>query len=220
MINDFPRTLSLLRREKKISQRKAAQALGVSQALLSHYENGVREPGLSFVVSAADYYKVSLDYLLGRTGSRDGMMISGDELSDASNEKDNILKGSASAVLSKKLLINSTAVLFDVLGKYNHKELTREISNYLNTAFFKAYRYVSSFDSAALPESFSVPDSCFSELCDVRMKKCESNLRRESAKKEDAPDMSFAAIQSNYPALSPSLFSLIHNVSRQMEEEM
>ena len=45
MVNDFPRTLSLLRKEKKISQRKAAGDLGVSQALLSHYENGMREPG-------------------------------------------------------------------------------------------------------------------------------------------------------------------------------
>ena len=67
MVNDFPRTLSLLRKEKKISQRKAAGDLGVSQALLSHYENGMREPGLEFLVRAADYYGVSADYLLGRT---------------------------------------------------------------------------------------------------------------------------------------------------------
>ena len=46
MINpDFSRILSLLRQEKGISQRKAAAALGISQALLSHYENGIREPG-------------------------------------------------------------------------------------------------------------------------------------------------------------------------------
>ena len=44
MATDFSRTLALLRREKKISQRTAAGDLGVSQALLSHYENGLREP--------------------------------------------------------------------------------------------------------------------------------------------------------------------------------
>ena len=49
---NFPRTLSLLRQERGISQRMAAQDLGISQALLSHYENGIREPGLSFVVKA------------------------------------------------------------------------------------------------------------------------------------------------------------------------
>ena len=40
----FAQTLSQLRHEKGVSQRQAAQALEVSQALLSHYENGIREP--------------------------------------------------------------------------------------------------------------------------------------------------------------------------------
>ena len=68
----FSDTLSALRREKNISQRKAAADLKVSQALLSHYENGVREPGLDFVRRACDYYKVSADYLLCRTDNPDG----------------------------------------------------------------------------------------------------------------------------------------------------
>ena len=68
----FSDTLSALRREKDISQRKAAADLNVSQALLSHYENGVREPGLDFVRRACDYYKVSADYLLCRTENPDG----------------------------------------------------------------------------------------------------------------------------------------------------
>ena len=63
----FPEILSALRREKSINQRTAAQDLGISQALLSHYENGAREPGLQFVCRACDYYGVSADYLLGRT---------------------------------------------------------------------------------------------------------------------------------------------------------
>ena len=42
MSSDFSRCLSLLRQEKGISQRAAAKDLGISQALLSHYENGVR----------------------------------------------------------------------------------------------------------------------------------------------------------------------------------
>ena len=66
----FARNLSQLRHEKGVSQRQAAQALEVSQALLSHYENGIREPGLAFVVRACDYYEVSADYLLGRRPER------------------------------------------------------------------------------------------------------------------------------------------------------
>ena len=67
MERSFPQTLSALRRERNISQRQAAAELGISQALLSHYENGAREPGLSFVCRACDYYQVSADYLLCRS---------------------------------------------------------------------------------------------------------------------------------------------------------
>ena len=56
MSSDFSRSLTLLRKEKGISQRSVARELGISQALLSHYENGIREPGLPFVVKACDYY--------------------------------------------------------------------------------------------------------------------------------------------------------------------
>ncbi len=73
---EFSARLSLLRQERGVSQRTAAKDLGISQALLSHYENGVREPGLAFVVRACDYYHVSADFILGRTLSRDGAMLS------------------------------------------------------------------------------------------------------------------------------------------------
>ena len=67
MNDDFPRIITLQRKERKISQKKAATDLGISQALLSHYEKGIRECGLDFLVRIADYYNVSCDYLLGRT---------------------------------------------------------------------------------------------------------------------------------------------------------
>lgn len=80
----FACVLGDLRREKGLSQRQAARALGVSQALLSHYENGIREPGLAFVVRACDYYGASADYLLGRSDRRDaGVPVSSDHLADA-----------------------------------------------------------------------------------------------------------------------------------------
>lgn len=68
----FAATLSELRRRKGLSQRKAAADLKISQALLSHYENGAREPGLNFVCRVCDYYGVTADYLLGRSENPDG----------------------------------------------------------------------------------------------------------------------------------------------------
>jgi len=66
----FAVNLGKLRREKGVSQRQAAAKLGVSQALLSHYENDAREPKLEFVVKICDYYDVTSDYILGRTSER------------------------------------------------------------------------------------------------------------------------------------------------------
>ncbi len=100
MSSDFSRCLSLLRQEKG-SPSAAAKDLGISQALLSHYENGVREPGLAFVTKACNYYNVSADFLLGRTLSRDGTTIAAEELYDYSTEKDNVLHGSIMATLNK-----------------------------------------------------------------------------------------------------------------------
>lgn len=63
----FHQILSDLRRRSGKNQRQVAADLGISQALLSHYETGAREPGLAFVCRACDYYDVSADYLLGRS---------------------------------------------------------------------------------------------------------------------------------------------------------
>ncbi len=67
MARSFSQTMSALRRERGLSQRAAAADLRISQALLSHYENGAREPGLDFLCRACEYYGVTADYLLGRT---------------------------------------------------------------------------------------------------------------------------------------------------------
>ena len=69
----FAQILSELRRTAGLSQRKAAADLNISQALLSHYENGAREPGLNFVCRVCDYYNVTADYLLGRSSNPDGV---------------------------------------------------------------------------------------------------------------------------------------------------
>ena len=58
LINEFPRIITLLRVEKKLSQKEAAKALGISQALLSHYEKGIRECKLDFLIKVADFYNV------------------------------------------------------------------------------------------------------------------------------------------------------------------
>ncbi len=71
MSKAFAQAISSLRRSRGLSQREVAAGLGVSQALLSHYETGAREPGLDFVARICDYYDVTADYLLGRSANPD-----------------------------------------------------------------------------------------------------------------------------------------------------
>ena len=72
MERDFSKTMSELRHAKGFSQRRVAAELNISQALLSHYENGAREPGLPFLVRACRYYGVTADYMLGMSDDRVG----------------------------------------------------------------------------------------------------------------------------------------------------
>ncbi|MGN0527152.1 MAG: helix-turn-helix domain-containing protein [Acutalibacteraceae bacterium] len=84
-MNNYNERLVELRTEKGISQKNAAADLEVSQALLSHYEKGIREYSLSFLCKAAEYYGVTTDYILGVSDSRTGVSdetagdIDGDE---------------------------------------------------------------------------------------------------------------------------------------------
>ncbi len=73
MSADFALRLTDLRKEKNLSQKEAASCLGVSQALLSHYEKGIRECKLDFLKKACDYYDVTADYLLGFSDNRQGI---------------------------------------------------------------------------------------------------------------------------------------------------
>ena len=85
-MSSFPERLIELRAENKLNQKTAAADLNISQALLSHYEKGIRECGLDFLCRAADYYKVTTDYLLGRSRSRNG--LSEHELEDCLDDSD------------------------------------------------------------------------------------------------------------------------------------
>ena len=56
-----------LRRERKMTQIAVQMATGIDQALLSKYENGSRTPTTDNLILLADFYRVSIDYLLCRT---------------------------------------------------------------------------------------------------------------------------------------------------------
>ena len=127
MNNDFPRIITLLRKEQGISQKQAALDLGISQALLSHYEKGIRECGLDFIVRTADYYGVSCDYLLGKTPHRQGEKLHVPETEDGSAH-DTVPN------VDRKIISNSIHIVFAILKKINSK--SKKIKMILTEDFY------------------------------------------------------------------------------------
>lgn len=225
--NDFSRSLALLRREKGVSQREAARELGISQALLSHYENGVREPGLLFVRKACDYYHVSADFLLGRSMSRDGTTIGAEELYDASAEKGNVLRGSIVATLNKKLLVNSLDMLFDLLGRVGSKEAVTAASNYLGDAIYKMFRHLYRAPSTQNEGFFSIPANHFLAGCtDADMTYSEADYldaltaQVKEAGREAFPVITNDTLAQSYPGAYQSLLQIVHNTGERVNKAL
>ena len=59
--------LKLLRQQKRKTQLQVQLETGIEQALLSKYENGLRVPPTETLIALADYYNVSMDYIMRRT---------------------------------------------------------------------------------------------------------------------------------------------------------
>lgn len=222
MISDFPRILTLLRKEKGLSQKKAAAELGISQALLSHYEKGIRECGLEFLVKASDYYEVSCDYLLGRSPERTGSRITVDDIPEADAAgKENVVRGSILPTLNKKLISNSLNILFDYLRRSNCKTLINETSSYLMLAVYKMFRAVYSSNPKNNPKFFDVPEAVCDKYCDAAMDICEANVKASLSKTpianidtvedESCFAMSTESLSKDFPLFSSSLFNLIQN---------
>lgn len=67
-MNKSGNRLAALREHYGFTQEEVANRLKISRAALSHYETNRREPDYETLLKFADYYHVSVDYLLGRTG--------------------------------------------------------------------------------------------------------------------------------------------------------
>ena len=65
------KNLKKLREERKLTQKQLAEVILVSQQSINKYENHGVEPDIATVIRLADYFSVSVDYLIGRTTVRD-----------------------------------------------------------------------------------------------------------------------------------------------------
>mgnify|MGYP002416331463 FL=1 len=59
-----------LREDADKTQQEIAEYLGTSQTMYARYERGANEMPIRHLIKLSDYYKVSLDYLCGRTDEK------------------------------------------------------------------------------------------------------------------------------------------------------
>lgn len=74
-----------LREELNLKQKELAEKLSLSQQAISGYENGNRFPDQDTLESIADFFNVTIDYLLGRTNKRESI-IKEEDIQEKLNE--------------------------------------------------------------------------------------------------------------------------------------
>lgn len=213
MNKDFPRIITLLRKEKNLNQKDVANDLGVSQALLSHYEKGIRECSLDFVVKIADYYEVSTDYLLGRSTQRYSDITDVDE--EVSDEK----RKAISQIVSKKLITNSINLLYEYLIKIGSRKLSNQVSNYLNLTVYDLFRMIYESNDKNPNNLYLIDDVIYknyiSSILDTQKAKISAltDSRNEVEYISSCKDITISpqSISEEFPSLASSLLNIIQH---------
>ena len=221
---EFSRLLTLLRKEKGISQKSAAQQLGVSQALLSHYENGIRECGLDFLVRAADFYGVSCDYILGRTPDRNGLTLTIEELpeSDAAGKENSFRNGVQCTSGWKRFLFISPQAPY----RSGSRALVTEVSDFLMLAVYRAFRVLHGANEKNQPAMFKLNRLIAHPYSAAMMQVCQANAEQIAAGKPaegmdpithpDALALSTESLSRDYPLFATSLLNLVTNAEKRV----
>jgi transcriptional regulator with XRE-family HTH domain len=183
MKTDFASILSSLRRDSGQSQKKAADNLGISQALLSHYENGIREPKLEFILKACDYYDVTADYMLGRTRAKNTDML----VLDVQTSRERQVRDAAMLI---------SAMLMDI----DDPAVREAVSRYM---IHSLYVVLSALRSPSRP---------YEPLLDAAIKAAEANLvenARRAWEKGDVPGkVANDTLRKRYPGLYETLLEI------------
>ena len=221
MNNDFPRILTLLRKEKNISQKQAAEDLGVAQALLSHYEKGKRECGLEFLIKAANYYKVSTDYLLGRSPVSSGAVISNDDIEDseAASKARNLSADELSAVFAKKLVTNSIDVIYSLLARTKNAKLTDRVYNIFAYSVYKVFRIIYKANPSNDKNIFKIPEEKADSLIVAGEAIAAANAAAAvSDFTEKAPAISRASLEEEFGKSASVLLNTVMQCENQLDK--
>lgn len=166
MNDSFQSAITQLRREKGLSQKAVAAQLNTSQALLSHYENGVRECGLDFVVRIARFYGVTCDYLLGNSSSRDGL---------PAYESDDLIPTEQLEQISPNVILNAVHELLQQ-AENGDEAWRRELKQLIVLGIYRTMLACLPIDNSGGAAAFA----CKSSFCDALIKLTEAKIMNDA----------------------------------------
>ncbi len=214
----FSNNLLCLRKERGISQKQAADELGISQSLLSHYEKGIRECGLDFIVKAADYYNVTCDYLLGRTPQRTA------EAPEQSNDVAVNTYNRKGDNANLRVIVNNIDFIYTLLSQIRDREITRCTSEILMTDVYEVFRLLYNVNPQNDEHIFILSQlsqksyiNAHRELKKAKLSEAVEKLSR-SRQTDRKPSLSYEIIMRDYADTAPSVLNLIHGVEKAIKK--
>lgn len=120
-IEKVGKRLRALREEKNITQEELGRILGTSHVTIGRYENGERIPKLDILIDLANYFDVSLDYLLFRSDKK--------EVSSSKDKSNNL------TILNTNLPIVED---FNKLNEEGKKEAEKRVKELTSMPFYRA----------------------------------------------------------------------------------
>ena len=128
-------------------------------------------------------------------------------------------------MLNKKLLVNATGMLIDLLGKTGSKEAVNAASNYLGDAIYKMFRHLYRASGTQNEGFFSIPTRHFLAGCtDADMTYAEADYldalaeQVKEAGKDSFPQMNNDALASGYPGAYQSLLQIVHTTGERVNK--
>lgn len=127
----IPERLKLLRERKNLTKTELAKQLGMPYTTYVNYETGTREPGSDFLIKIAQFYKVSIDYIMGVQDDFDDSQLTtpfADRIKKAME-----LRGLTQTELVKRTGIGKSSISTYLNGEYEPKQKnTYKLAKVLN----------------------------------------------------------------------------------------
>lgn len=220
IMNVFASRLAEIRAERKIKQKDAAEALGLSQGLLSHYEKGIRECGLEFLSRAADYYGVSVDWLLGLTDDKNETISEDPDevvVNGKIEQNDKKMGASVLPVLNRRLIFNGINVLYYMLAKIDSNELTTAISDDILLSVYNGFRTAYLSNPEHSEDFFSVKSDYYGLITAAREQNTVDIIR--ASKTADGADVTEEDLAREFGTVLSSINNIMKNCENKLRQQ-